>query len=68
EFIGSKEISFKCNCSRERMLTGVAGLTGSHTIDDIFDGKESLEAKCDYCKTNYLITRDEIINLIQLKH
>jgi molecular chaperone Hsp33 len=68
EFIASKDIAFKCNCSRDRMVTGVAGLTGAHTLDDIFDGKESLEAKCDYCQTNYLITRDEIINLVQLKH
>ncbi|OIQ16705.1 MAG: hypothetical protein BM556_13660 [Bacteriovorax sp. MedPE-SWde] len=68
ELIGTKDIAFKCNCSRDRMVTGIASLTGNSTINDIFDGKESLEAKCDYCKTDYLITKDEIINLIQLKH
>jgi molecular chaperone Hsp33 len=68
EFIASKDVAFKCNCSRDRMVSGIAGLTGTNSLEDIFEGKESLEAKCDYCKTNYLITRDEIINLMQIKH
>ena len=42
------------------MLGGILSLTGNHSIEDIFDGKDSLEAKCDYCKTTYLITKDEI--------
>ena len=59
-FLSSKDITFKCNCSRERMLGGILSLTGNHSIEEIFDGKDSLEAKCDYCKTTYLITKDEI--------
>ncbi len=60
-FLINKEVSFKCNCSRERMVSGIKVLlqTGS-TIESLFDGKDDLEIKCDYCKTGYLITKKEI--------
>jgi molecular chaperone Hsp33 len=61
----SREVSFKCNCSRDRMVTGIAGLAKNHNIDEVFEGKDSLEAKCDYCKTTYLITKEEIQNLFR---
>lgn len=68
EYLKSQEIKFKCNCSRDRMVSGIASLTRSNSLNDIFENKESLEAKCDYCKTNYLITLDEIKALLNLKH
>lgn len=66
-FLQDKEVVFKCNCSRDRMVTGIAGLTKNESIDSVFEGKSSLEAKCDYCKTNYLITKDEIAGLTKLQ-
>jgi len=56
----SKEVSFKCSCSRERMVTGVSSLLGSHTIDEIFLEDQSVETKCDYCNTFYQITKAEV--------
>jgi molecular chaperone Hsp33 len=61
-YLGSKLVEFKCNCSRERMVHSVGALCLSSDINDIFEGKDELEAKCDYCKTYYQITKDEIIN------
>ncbi len=60
ELLTSTEISFKCGCSRDRMLQGVASLVRSEGIDGIFEDKEEIETKCDYCKTFYLITKDEV--------
>lgn len=62
-FLGSKLVEFKCNCSRERMVRSISSLCLSSGINDVFESKDELEAKCDYCKTYYLITKDEIINL-----
>lgn len=61
-FLNNKEVKFKCSCSRERMISGVKALinTGS-TIESFFDSKDSIELKCDYCKTAYLITKKEIL-------
>ena len=61
-YLGSKLVEFKCNCSRERMVRSISSLCMSAGIDDVFENKNDLEAKCDYCKTYYLITKDEIIN------
>ena len=60
ELLTSTEISFKCGCSRDRMLQGVASLVRSEGIDGIFEDKDEIETKCDYCKTFYLITKDEV--------
>ena len=59
-YLGSKEIRFKCTCSRERMFEGVRSLVWSSGIDAIFEPHEkSIETKCDYCQTSYLMTREE---------
>lgn len=59
-FLGSKEIKFKCTCSRERMFQGVRSIVWSSGIDSVFEAHEAhIETKCDYCKTSYLLTREE---------
>lgn len=62
-FLGSRQVKFQCSCSKERMLMGVAGLVQNEGYDEVFgEGKSDLEAKCDYCKSFYDISRDEIAN------
>ncbi len=61
--LGSKEVKFKCSCSRERMVQGVHSVIRASGIDQVFapDEKE-IETKCDYCKTSYLLLRKEFEN------
>jgi molecular chaperone Hsp33 len=61
----SKDVQFKCSCSRERMIMGVSSLLSAHTLDEIFEGKKDIETKCDYCKTFYQILRTDIENSIK---
>ncbi len=59
-FIGSKEIKFKCNCSRDRMFEGIKSIVRASGIDHVFAADEDeIEAKCDYCKSSYLILRSD---------
>lgn len=58
-YLYGKEINFKCNCSRERMLTGVQGLINNVGIDDVFKDDKEIELKCDYCHTAYIVLRSE---------
>lgn len=59
-YLGSKEIKFKCTCSRERMFEGVRSLIWASGIESVFEPEEkSIETKCDYCKTSYLLLREE---------
>lgn len=59
-FLGSKEIIFKCTCSRQRMFEGIRSIIWANGMDSVFDPSETfIETKCDYCKTSYLLTREE---------
>lgn len=64
-FLRKRDILFRCNCSRERMVSGLFHLSMSSSIEEVFEGKNDLETRCDYCKTSYLITKEEVkkINL-----
>jgi molecular chaperone Hsp33 len=62
-FLGSKEVKFKCTCSRERMLKGVWSIIRGNGIDGVFQPDEDqIETRCDYCKTSYVLTRDEFLS------
>ncbi len=62
-YLGSKEVKFKCNCSRERMVQGIRSIINSSGIDHVFAPDENeIEAKCDYCKTSYLLLKKEFLN------
>lgn len=64
--LGSKQVKFHCSCSRERMVMGIAGLVRHNGFDDIFlTGQQSCETKCDYCRTYYQITREEVSEILQ---
>ena len=64
-FLGSKDIQFKCSCSRERMVMGILGLVHSMSKEEVFEGESSIETKCDYCKTYYEITESEVMKKLK---
>lgn len=57
-YMGSRQIDFFCPCSKDRMVLNLRGLYGD--IDELFDGKDTLEIKCDYCRKVYEIQKSEI--------
>lgn len=59
-YLRKREVLFRCNCSRERMITGLIHLSKGSSLDEIFEGKKDIETRCDYCKTSYLITLEEV--------
>lgn len=60
-YIGSKEVKFQCSCSKERMLSGIKSIANSAGIGHVFGVDEDfIETKCDYCKLNYIIYREEV--------
>jgi molecular chaperone Hsp33 len=62
-YLGSREIKFKCTCSRQRMFEGVRSIVLSSGINTVFEPHEKhIETKCDYCKTSYLLMKEEFQN------
>jgi molecular chaperone Hsp33 len=60
-YLTGKDLDFKCNCSYERMVSGVESLLRSHSLDEIFKDDKSLEIRCDYCKTYYQVPKDQFL-------
>lgn len=59
-YLKEKEVKFHCPCSKDRMISGLKGLTAGQ--EELFDeGKDTLETKCDYCKTIYSISKNDLI-------
>jgi len=60
-YIGEKSILFSCPCSVENMKDGIKTLIRSTSVEHIFEGKSSIETRCDYCKTYYQILKSDFI-------
>jgi molecular chaperone Hsp33 len=59
-YLGSRQVSFFCPCSHERMVLNLRGLY-SQDIDELFNGQEMLEIKCDYCRKIHHISKADVI-------
>ena len=58
-YMTSRQLNFFCPCSRDRMVLNLKGLYAGD-LDHLFDGKDSVSIKCDYCRKDYAITRADI--------
>ena len=62
-YLGSKVVKFKCHCSRERMVHNIWTLIKSNGMEQVFAQDESsIDIKCDYCKVNYILKKEEFLN------
>jgi molecular chaperone Hsp33 len=59
-YLGSRQIDFFCPCSKDRMILNLRGLYKGD-IDELFNDKDFVEVKCDYCRKNYEITKGEVL-------
>jgi molecular chaperone Hsp33 len=58
-YMTSRQVDFFCPCSKDRMMFNLKGLY-SHDLDHLFDGKDHIEIKCDYCRKQYDITKKDL--------
>lgn len=62
KYLDGKEVEFKCNCSRERMLSGLAAL-GKKDIEEITKDGKPIETVCRFCNSKYVFEPDELKNV-----
>lgn len=61
--LASREIKFKCSCSRDRMYQGLWSLIKSTDVNHVFmDDENEITTKCDYCHTSYNFTRTDFLS------
>ncbi|WML41904.1 Hsp33 family molecular chaperone HslO [Neobacillus sp. OS1-2] len=56
------EVSFQCNCSKERFANAIVGL-GAAEITAMIEEDGQAEAHCHFCNEKYLFTKEELEEL-----
>lgn len=64
--IESRPLSTKCTCSRDKVLYSVSCLPNEDLID-IIEKKESPEVTCHFCSTSYIVSTEEVANMLRNK-
>ncbi len=59
EITDTMDTHFQCNCSREKIINALSGISSKDLDDIINDGKE-IEVKCDFCNTTYKFRVEEL--------
>jgi molecular chaperone Hsp33 len=62
-FTRAYDVAFTCTCSRERVERALLGL-GRDELQKIATEQTQTEAVCEFCKTAYVLSRDEVHGLI----
>lgn len=65
EYLSGQDIELTCSCEHERMVSGIASLSYSESLDNIYESDNTIEVKCDYCKTRYQISREEVEEFLE---
>ena len=59
EFVEEMPLSYECDCSKNRFSSGLATLDNEE-LDSMIEDNEPIEVTCDFCKTHYHFSIDEI--------
>ncbi len=62
KYLDGQEVEFKCNCSRERMLAGLAAL-GKNDLEEITKDGKPVETVCRFCNSKYVFEPEELKNI-----
>ncbi|MDY0276510.1 MAG: Hsp33 family molecular chaperone HslO [Acholeplasma sp.] len=61
KILATKELLYKCNCSKERFAKSLSALD-DNTMDELI-ADNGIETVCHFCKTKYYFTKDELITI-----
>jgi molecular chaperone Hsp33 len=61
-YLGSRQISFFCPCTKERMAMNLKGLYAKD-LDELFQESPTIHIKCDYCRKEYDISREDLSSI-----
>lgn len=63
EKLDESTVSYKCNCSRERVEQAIIS-TGKESIQEMIDSNETTSVECHFCDKVYQFTADDLKKLI----
>lgn len=62
-YVSGNPVSYKCTCTRERMLAGVAAL-GKNELMSLAQDPHGIDTECHFCDKKYHFSNEEIKGLI----
>ncbi len=63
EVIEEREVSYRCDCSRERVERVLISL-GRADLETLAEEQDSTEVECHFCEKRYGFTKQQLLNLI----
>lgn len=64
DVLESKEVLYYCPCNKDRVLDTIVTL-GKEDMQDLAYRGETVEVECQFCKTEYTISQEEILSLLK---
>lgn len=64
EIIEKQELTYKCDCSRERIEQGLISI-GKKDLEHLLEEDGKVEVICDFCRTKYLFDKQDLEKLIE---
>ncbi|MDD3712582.1 MAG: Hsp33 family molecular chaperone HslO [Candidatus Izemoplasmatales bacterium] len=62
QFVEEMPLKYQCDCSRDRFVNGLSTLDGKE-IDSLIVENEEIEIVCEFCKTKYTFSAEELKNI-----
>lgn len=66
QFVQEMPLKYQCDCSKERFLTGLSSLDKTE-LDSIISDGYPIEIVCEFCKTKYDFSLDEVKDISSKK-
>ena len=63
EFLGTRDVSFLCTCSKERFVRNLKML-GADELEDMAEKDRGAELTCDFCGMKYSYTAEELMEIV----
>ena len=60
-FLQSRAVKFSCPCQKETMVQSLRNLQQGHFEELFASGEDHLDIQCDYCHSNYVIQKSELV-------
>ena len=57
-------VSYRCDCSRERISQALISI-GKKDLQEMIDGGKPIQVNCHFCNKNYEFTVDELRELLK---
>ena len=66
EVLGSKEVNFKCSCSKEKIVASIATLHEDE-IKEMIEENREFETRCEFCSRTYQITKEDLEESLRIR-